>query len=205
VAEGAAAEADFGRDGGAALVLRVEAALFAAGEPLAFDRLVALCGDGDAVGVRAALATLREVYTGRALELIEVAGGWRFQVRAEHARVVAGLFAERAPRYSRAVLETLAIIAYRQPVTRAEIEALRGVQVTTAIVRTLLDREWVRVAGHRDLPGRPAVYATTRTFLDHFGLRSLAELPPLAEVRSLTDIEPELPLLQAVPDGEAGA
>lgn len=182
-------------------MLRIEAALFASGEPLAADRLAALCADpGDAAAVRAALGILRERYVGRAVELVEVAGGWRFQVRAEHARVVAGLYAERAPRYSRAVLETLAIIAYRQPVTRAEIEDLRGVQLSTTIVRTLLDRGWVRVAGHRDLPGRPAVYATTRAFLDDFGLRALGELPPLAEVRSLTEIEPELPFDMPDPD-----
>ena len=177
-----------------ALMRRVEAALFASAEPLSVTRLSALCADSpDDTAVYAALDALAAAYAPRAVELVEVAGGWRFQVRAEHARVVAGLFAERAPRYSRAVLETLAIIAYRQPVTRAEIEDLRGVQVSTAIVRTLLDRGWVRVAGHRDLPGRPAVYATTRTFLDDFGLRALAELPPLGEVRSLTDVEPELP------------
>ena len=184
-----------------ALVLRIEAALFASGEPLSRERLAGLCTDPAATGtVGAALETLRERYAGRAVELVEVAGGWRFQVRAEHARVVAGLYAERAPRYSRAVLETLAIIAYRQPVTRAEIEDLRGVQLSTALMRTLLDRGWVRVAGHRDLPGRPAVYATTRAFLDDFGLRALAELPPLAEVRSLTEIEPELPFDMPEPD-----
>jgi len=172
---------------GPPLVQVVEAALLAAGEPLPIERLVGLFGDGEAPpqeAVREALAGLERDYRGRGIELVEVAGGFRIQVRREVAPWVARLWEERPARYSRALLETLALIAYRQPITRGEIEDIRGVVVSTNIVRTLLERDWVRVVGHRDVPGRPALYATTRRFLDYFGLRSLDELPPLAEIRA---------------------
>ncbi len=164
----------------------VEGALLAAGGPLTLDRILALFGDeerplrGD---VQAAIAALMQDYAGRGMELIEVAGGWRIQVRQACAPWVSRLWEERPARYSRALLETLALIAYRQPITRGEIEEIRGVAVSSNIVKTLVEREWVRVVGHREVPGRPALLATTRRFLDYFGLRALDELPPLAEIR----------------------
>lgn len=176
----------------------VEAALMVAGRPLPVDRLQAVCAceDGGSPpsreAIRAALEALAADYVGRGIELKEVASGFRVQARAELAPWLSRLWEERAPRYSRALLETLAIIAYRQPITRGEIEDIRGVSVSGGILKTLLERGWVRVAGHRDVPGRPAVYATTREFLDYFNLRSLADLPSLAELRDIDDINPDL-------------
>jgi segregation and condensation protein B len=173
----------------------VEAALVAAGGPLTLDQLLALFLDDERPSraeLLAAIAALQEEYADRGLEIVEVAGGWRTQVRASIAPWVARLWDERPPRYSRALLETLSLIAYRQPITRGEIEDIRGVAVSTQIVKTLTEREWIRVVGHRDVPGRPALFATTRKFLDYFGLRSLNELPTLAEIRDpdfLTDAE----------------
>lgn len=168
------------------LKLIVEAALIAAGEPLSPDQILALFSEDERPEralIQAAIRELETDYQSRGIEIIEVAGGFRVQVRASVAPWVARLWDEKAPRYSRALLETLALIAYRQPITRGEIEDIRGVAVSTSIIRTLTEREWVRVVGHRDVPGRPALYATTRKFLDYFGLRSLNELPPLAEIR----------------------
>jgi segregation and condensation protein B len=165
----------------------VEGALFAAGEPVTVERIQGLYEDSERPSRDAVLAALEEIradYQGHeALELLEVAGGWRVQVRAAVAPWVGRLWQEKPSRYSRALLETLALIAYRQPITRGEIEQIRGVAVSTPIIKTLSEREWVRVVGHRDVPGRPALYATTRRFLDYFGLRSLNDLPPLAEIR----------------------
>lgn len=164
----------------------VEAALVAAGGPLTIDRLLALFPEEEQPSraeVEQAVDRLRLDYADRGIEIVEVAGGWRTQVRASVAPWVARLWEERPPRYSRALLETLALIAYRQPITRGEIEDIRGVAVSTQIVKTLSEREWIRVVGHRDVPGRPALYATTRKFLDYFGLRSLNELPTLAAIR----------------------
>ena len=170
----------------------IEGALLAAGAPVTLEQLQALYPE-DAQPSRAelndVLTALAEDYRERAIELIEVAGGYRVQVRRELAPWVVRLWEERPARYSRALLETLALIAYRQPITRGEIEEIRGVAVTTNIIKTLLERDWVRVIGHREAPGRPALYATTRRFLDYFGLRSLNELPPLAELRA-ADAEP---------------
>ncbi|UHD17186.1 SMC-Scp complex subunit ScpB [Thiocapsa bogorovii] len=165
----------------------VEAALVAAGGPLTADQLLALFLDEERpsrADVLAAIGALQQDYAERGLEIVEVAGGWRVQVRASIAPWVARLWDERPPRYSRALLETLSLIAYRQPITRGEIEDIRGVAVSTQIVKTLTEREWIRVVGHRDVPGRPALFATTRKFLDYFGLRSLNELPTLAEIRA---------------------
>jgi segregation and condensation protein B len=131
------------------------------------------------------------------VELVEVASGFRFQVRQDVHPYVSRLWTERQTKYSRALLETLALIAYRQPITRAEIEQIRGVVVSGSIVRTLEEREWIRVVGHRDVPGRPALFGTTRQFLDYFNLKSLDELPPLAEIRDLEELEPQLPLTEA--------
>lgn len=164
----------------------VEGALLAAGEPLSVERIQGLYDDRERPAreaVLAALEALRQDLDGHGVELVEVAGGWRIQVRAAVAPWVGRLWQEKPSRYSRALLETLALIAYRQPITRGEIEQIRGVAVSTPIIKTLTEREWVRVVGHRDVPGRPALYATTRRFLDYFGLRSLNELPPLAEIR----------------------
>lgn len=174
----------------------IEAALLAAGKPLSLDRLRELFDADQAPGLEAlreALARLAVHYKGRAIELREVASGWRLQVREEFSPWVSRLSEERPQRYSRAMLETLALIAYRQPITRGEIEEVRGVAVSSQLIKTLLEREWVRVVGHRDVPGRPSMYATTRQFLDHFNLRSLSQLPPLAAIRDL-DQEPELAL-----------
>lgn len=164
----------------------VEGALIAAGGPLTLDQLLALFGEDERPERAAILDCIHGLsadYEGRGIEIAEVAGGYRVQVRASVAPWVARLWDEKAPRYSRALLETLALIAYRQPITRGEIEDIRGVAVSTNIIKTLTEREWVRVVGHRDVPGRPALYATTRRFLDYFGLRSLNELPPLSEIR----------------------
>lgn len=164
----------------------IEAALMVSERPLTLERLMILFRPLEIDGslyeqVTQALGELRQEYTGRGIELKEVASGFRFQARAELSPWLNQLWEERSPRYSRALLETLAIIAYRQPITRGEIEVLRGVSVSSPIIRTLLEREWIRIAGHREVPGRPAVYVTTPQFLDHFNLKSLAELPLLAE------------------------
>ncbi|MEM7612809.1 MAG: SMC-Scp complex subunit ScpB [Pseudomonadota bacterium] len=170
----------------------VEAALLAASEPLTIDQLVKIVlarPGAEKVGkaeLREALKALTDAYASRGLELIEVASGFRVQVTTDMARQLVGLHEERPPRYSRAFFETLALIAYRQPITRGEIEDVRGVAVSSNIVRSMLDREWVRVVGHRDVPGKPAMFGTTKAFLDYFNLKSLDDLPSLAE---LTDIE----------------
>ena len=181
----------------------IEAALLAAGRPLGLAELKQLfdapsCPDDAAL--RAALEQLAGEYAERGIELKEIASGWRIQVRREFAQEVSRLWPERPARYSRALLETLALIAYRQPITRGEIEDVRGVAVNPNIIKTLLERNWVRVLGHRDVPGRPELLGTTREFLDYFGLRRLEELPPLAQLKALS--EPNLELdLPALPSG----
>jgi segregation and condensation protein B len=175
----------------------VEAALLAAGRPLSLDQLQALFDPGsepDKKQLREITAELAEDYTGRGMELTEVASGFRIQIRSDCAPWVSRLYAERPPRYSRALLETLALIAYRQPITRGEIEDIRGVSVSSNIIKTLTEREWVRVVGHRDVPGKPALYATTKEFLDYFNLKGLGDLPTLAEIRDLESINRELEL-----------
>ncbi|AKH22059.1 hypothetical protein AAY24_04985 [Sedimenticola thiotaurini] len=177
----------------------VEAALLAAGGPLTVDHLQELFLEEERPekkDVREALAALAEDYRGRGIEIAEVAGGFRVNVREEYAPWVSRLWEERAPRYSRALLETLALIAYRQPITRGEIEEIRGVSVSSNIVKTLLEREWVRVVGTRDVPGKPSLYATTREFLNYFGLKSLDELPTLQQIRDLDSINQELELAE---------
>jgi segregation and condensation protein B len=175
----------------------IEAALLAAGTPLPVAELTRLFEDGvrpSTQQVRAALAALAAEYSGRGIELKETASGFRIQVRRELAAEISRLWPERAARYSRALLETLALIAYRQPITRAEIEAVRGVAVNPNIIRTVIERNWVRVVGHRNVPGHPELLGTTREFLDYFGLQSLDELPPLAEVRAMGDVNLQLGL-----------
>jgi segregation and condensation protein B len=173
----------------------LEAVLLAAGRPVNVEQMRELFDEArrpDADEVLAALADLAASCVDRAFELREVASGWRLQVRAEHADVVSRLWQERPSRYSRALLETLALIAYRQPITRGEIEDIRGVTVSSTIMRTLQERNWIRVVGHREVPGRPELLGTTREFLDYFGLRSLDDLPTLAELRDLDDIKVQL-------------
>jgi segregation and condensation protein B len=163
----------------------LEAALLVAGEPVAVAQLAKLFEPPlPADTVRKLLDDLKSDWTGRKVELVQVASGWRFQGLPVVQSYIARLSPEKPPRYSRAVMETLAIIAYQQPVTRGDIEAIRGVAVSTSVVKALEDRQWVEVVGHRETPGRPALYATTKTFLDDLGLRSLSELPPLAELDS---------------------
>lgn len=180
----------------------VEAALLAAGRPLSMERIAELFGRRgapDREALKDALAALADDYTDRGIELKEVASGYRIQIRSRMNDWLTPLWEERAPRYSRALLETLALIAYRQPITRGDIEEVRGVAVTTNIIRTLLERNWVRVVGHRDVPGQPAMFGTTREFLDYFGLKKLDDLPPLSEIRDLDDLNPELGLPEATP------
>jgi segregation and condensation protein B len=175
----------------------LEAALLAAGEPLSVERLRGLFDDAVAPSTGAiekALQRLAEQLQGRGVELRQVGSGYRLQVPETYAHWVSRLWEEKPSRYSRAVLETLAIIAYRQPITRGEIEEIRGVTLGSNIMRTLQERGWVRVAGHRDAPGRPAVFATTRAFLDYFNLASLAELPSLLELGGPGPEHPELDL-----------
>ena len=176
----------------------IEAVLMAAGHPMSIDQLLmTLFPEGDPPEkdeLKDALAELEQDYDGRALELVEVASGYRFQVRQSMEPWVSRLWEEKPARYSRALLETLALVAYRQPITRAEIEDVRGVSVSSSIIKTLQDREWIRVVGHRDVPGRPALFGTTREFLDYFGLKSLDELPTLAELRDIDSINAELDL-----------
>lgn len=181
----------------------VEAALLAAGRPLALADLAALFDDADRPAnseLREALEALAAEYETRALQLLETASGWRVQVRAQFATQVARLWPERPQKYSRALLETLALIAYRQPITRAEIELVRGVAVNPNILRTLMERSWVRVVGQRDVPGRPELLGTTREFLDYFGLKNLDQLPSLAELKAMTDLSPQLELPGTVED-----
>ena len=175
----------------------VEGAILASSKPISYDRLLTLF-DEDAKPIKSELVeafkSLQADYQGRGIELQEVASGLRFQVSQGVTSWVARLQEERPQRYSRALLETIAIIAYRQPLTRGDIEEVRGVAVSTQIIKTLQEREWVRVVGHRDVPGHPALYATTRQFLDYFNLKSLDQLPPLSELKDLEQLNRELDL-----------
>jgi segregation and condensation protein B len=173
----------------------LEAVLLAAGRPVSVDQMLELFEESQRPSVEEVNAALEELAgrcADRACELREVASGWRMQVRAQYADVVSRLWQERPSRYSRALLETLALIAYRQPITRSEIEDIRGVTVSSTIMRTLHERNWIRVVGHREVPGRPELLGTTREFLDYFGLKSLDDLPTLAELRDLDDIKVQL-------------
>jgi len=174
----------------------VEAALMTAGDPLTVNQLQALFEEEPEVpekaDIRAALDQLAQDFEHRGVELREVASGFRIQVRSDYASWVNRLQAERPQRYSRALLETLAIIAYRQPITRGEIEDIRGVSISSSIIKTLQEREWIRVVGHRDVPGKPELLATSRQFLDYFNLKKLSDLPPLAEIKDFDKINPDL-------------
>jgi segregation and condensation protein B len=190
----------------------VEAALLASTQPMTIVQLKAIFGEDEEVGtdeLKAALDALAADCDGRGVELLEVASGWRYQVKRDVHGWVSRMWAEKPSRYSRALLETLALIAYRQPITRPEIEQIRGVVVSSNIIKTLEEREWIRVVGYRDVPGRPALFGTTRMFLDYFNLKSLDNLPPLSEIRDLEELNPQMrfegdavsvPVRAALPD-----
>ena len=186
----------------------IEAALLAAGRPLSFERITELFtakGEApDRATLKRALEALASDYGNRGIELKEVASGYRVQVQRKMGDWLQPLWEERAPRYTRALLETLALVAYRQPITRAEIEEVRGVVVSTNIVRTLLERNWIRVVGHRDVPGKPAMFGTTKEFLDYFGLKKLEDLPTLAELKELPELSPQNDLLESLASAEPG-
>lgn len=192
-----------------ALVTRiVEAALLASHQPLTLVQLKGLFPLDEPIpdnAVEAALLDLQAACEARGVELVEVASGWRFQVKADVHPWVARLWTERQTKYTRATLETLALIAYRQPITRGEIEQIRGVTVNSSIIKALEERDWIRVVGHRDVPGKPELLATTKTFLDYFGLKRLDELPPLSELKDIGELEPQLPFEPAIPAGAADA
>lgn len=179
------------------LKMVVEGLLLAAGRPLTIDNIASVFDKQerpDRQELKAVMQVISEECNDRGFELTEVASGYRFQVKQELSEWIGRLWEEKSPRYTRALLETLSLIVYRQPITRGDIEEIRGVGVSPNIIRTLLDREWVRVVGHRDVPGRPAMFATTKQFLDYFNLKSLQELPPLAEIKDLGKSEQELDL-----------
>ena len=182
----------------------VEAALLAGDQPLTVVQLQGLFPLDEPApddSVQTALQQLQDACSERGVELVELASGWRFQVKADVHQWVARLWTERQTKYTRATLETLALIAYRQPVTRGEIEQVRGVAVSSNIIKALEEREWIRVVGHRDVPGKPELLATTKTFLDYFGLKRLDELPPLSELREIGELEPQLPFEPSIPAG----
>ncbi|MAT92157.1 MAG: SMC-Scp complex subunit ScpB [Halioglobus sp.] len=190
------------------LVQIIEGALLAAGKPLTVAQLAGLFEDAerpDNSAIREALQTVSERCEDRGFELVEVASGFRFQVRQNLSQWIGRLWHERPQRYTRALLETLALIAYRQPITRGEIEEIRGVAVSSNIIKTLHEREWIRVVGHRDVPGRPAMYATTKQFLDYFNLKSLDQLPALAEIRDLDTLNAELGFSEPLPEKKTEA
>lgn len=169
----------------------VEAVLFAAAKPMSIAQLQALFDELEKpaqMDIETALFALQKESAKRSVRLVEVASGWHFQVAQEYSPWVSKLWEEKPPRYSRATLETLALVAYRQPITRGEIEDIRGVAVSSQIIKTLTERNWIKVIGHKDVPGRPAMYATTREFLDYFNLRSLDQLPTLAQLRDFDSV-----------------
>ncbi|SRR5579883_120468 len=184
----------------------IEAALMVAGRPLPIAHIQRLFDENDQPGtdeIRNAIKALKERYTDSGIELHEVASGFQFQAKTSLSPWLTKLWEERPPRYSRALLETLSLIAYRQPITRAEIEDIRGVTVSSHIIKTLLEREWVRVIGYKEVIGKPALYGTTKEFLDHFNLKSLDELPTLAELKDLEQQEAKLQVQLELPDPEA--
>lgn len=185
----------------------IEAALMIAGEPLTIGALQNLFPEQEqpsAADIKSLLASLQESYTDRGIELSEIASGYRLQAKAEFSPWLSRLWTERAPRYSRAFLETLAIIAYKQPITRAEIEEIRGVTVNSNIVKTLQEREWIRVMGYREVPGKPAIYGTTKAFLDYFNLKSLTDLPSLTEFANIEAQEAKLQVQLALENSDIG-
>lgn len=190
------------------IVMIVEAALMISGRPLTIPTLQNLFNEEERpanADIKTALQTIAEKHDETSgIELIEIASGYRLQAKAQLSEWLSKLWDDRAPRYSRAFLETLAIIAYKQPITRAEIEEIRGVTVSSTIIKTLLEREWIRVVGHREVPGRPAILGTTKEFLDHFNLKSLSELPTLAEFKDLETQEANLQVQLAMENSDLG-
>lgn len=185
----------------------IEAALMVAGKPLTVANLLSLFPEEEQLtnaDIKELLANLKTSYTDRGFDLQEVASGFRLQARAELSQWLSRLWEERAPRYSRAFLETLSIIAYKQPITRAEIEEIRGVTVSSNIIKTLQEREWVRIIGYREVPGKPAIYGTTKEFLDYFNLKSLTDLPSLAEFKNLEAQEEQLQVQLAMENSDIG-
>jgi segregation and condensation protein B len=179
----------------------IEAALMVAGQPLTVSGMQNLFPEADqpsTAEIKAILSHIQNKYTESGIELREVASGYRFQAKAELSPWLSRLWEERAPRYSRAFLETLAIIAYKQPITRAEIEEIRGVTVSSNIIKTLMEREWIKIIGHREVPGRPAIFGTSKAFLDYFNLKSLTDLPSLAEFKDLQAQEAQLQVQLAI-------
>ncbi len=175
----------------------LEAVIYASDEPMSLNRLIGLFPEETHPGreaIRVAISQLQEETADRSIELKEVGSGYRYQVRQNYAEWISKLWEERPARYSRASLETLALIAYRQPVTRAEIEEVRGVSVSSNIIKAFIERDWVKIVGHRDVPGKPALYATTKGFLDYFNLSNLEDLPSLAEIRDIDSINEKLEL-----------
>lgn len=186
----------------------IESALFFSSKPIAIKDLEVIFDEEDEISAEAIkklVGLIREDYRGRGLELVEVSSGYRFQVCADLAPWVSRMMTEKPARYSRALLETLALVAYKQPITRAEVEEVRGVAVSTNIIRTLEEREWIKVIGHRDVPGKPALFATTKTFLDDMNLKSLTELPTLAEIQDLDDQQLSQQLSLALNETEKAA
>ncbi len=185
----------------------IQAALMAADDPLSVDALLKLFDNRDRPSrkeVSEALEKLEQECEGRSFSLVRVASGWRYQINQDYAAVIGRLWEQRPPRYSQALLETLALIVYRQPITRGEIEQVRGVAPSTSIMQTLTERNWVRVVGYKQVPGRPALYGSTREFLDYFGLKNLKELPPLPEPRAQEEVDPQLKI-QGMPQPESDA
>ena len=185
----------------------LEAAIMVAGEPVSLAAMQQLFGENEEVSladIKAALTAIQERHQQSGIELQEVASGYRFQAKKELSPWLSKLWVERAPRYSRAFLETLAIIAYKQPITRAEIEEIRGVTVSSNIMKTLQEREWIRIVGHREVPGRPAIYGTTKEFLNYFNLKSLTSLPTLAEFKNLEAQEEQLQVQLALEKSDIG-
>ena len=183
----------------------IEAALLAAAQPLTLPQLSAIFGENEAPTheeISRAIEELTQDCAERGVELVEVASGFRYQIKQDVHPWVARLWTERQTKYSRALLETLALIAYRQPITRGEIEGIRGVAVSSNMVKTLEEREWIRVVGYRDVPGKPALFGTTRLFLDYFNLKSLDELPPLAEIKDIEEFDPQLTLGPVAPPSD---
>ena len=177
-----------------ALAPIIEATLLASSQPLTIAQLYGIFGDAPprTNAIEQVLTELQQACEDRGVELVEVASGFRYQVKTDVHPYVAKLWTERQSKYTRATLETLALIAYRQPITRGEIEQIRGVSVSSTMIKSLEEREWIRVLGHRDVPGRPELFGTTKTFLDYFGLKSLDQLPPLAELKEYPELEPQL-------------
>lgn len=184
----------------------IESAIFAAGEPLSVEKLLQLFSEEEGISsqeIREILKALTETYQNRGIELVEVSSGFRFQAKSEYATWLQRLWEKKPPRYSRALLETLALIVYRQPITRGEIEEVRGVAVNTNIIKTLLERNWIKIVGYKDVPGKPVLYGSTKAFLDYFNLKKLSDLPSLPDLVDLEALEKQLDMQMSLGVEEA--